>query len=236
MIYIKDGPDIPEKVEQELRNDNLVFFCGSGISIPNGLPSFKGLVEQVCQKLNIDINTEPLLQEANKKEDYDGMLDLIEGHPDFSVSRATLRKTVIEILDLHNLSAHKGEPDIHKALLDLSALPEGRGHRLVTTNFDRLFFKAGLKSAQSDSAPKLAPPRKETWRHLTFLHGVIDEKHDPEDNNLILTRRDFGLAYLHDNWASRFIIQLFQDWTVLFIGYSVNVSFWKKFICSLVFR
>ena len=73
-----------------------------------------------------------------------------------------------------------------------------------------------------DSVPKLAPPRKEIWKNLTFLHGVIDEDKDPEGKNLILTKTDFGLAYLHDNWASRFIIQLFQDFTVLFIGYSIN--------------
>ena len=241
MSYIKDSPDIPEKVEQELRNDNLVFFCGSGISIPNGLPSFKGLVEQVCQKFykfDKDIGSlHPLLQEAYKKEDYDGMLDLIEGHPDFSVSRKILRKQVIEILNPHNLGTQKGSLDIHKALLDLSALPEGRrGHRLVTTNFDRLFFKAGLKSAQFDSAPKLAPPREETWQNLTFLHGVIDEEHDPEGKNLILTRRDFGLAYLHDNWASRFIIQLFQDWTVLFIGYSVNDPVMKYLVSAISYE
>lgn len=212
---ITEGPQIPEDVYQALGNDNLVFFCGAGISTNNKLPPFNELVRKVCAKLNIDINKEPLLREAKKRENYDGILDLIEGNQSFSVSRQTLRKEIIEILNKPT-----GEPDIHKSLLELSALSKGRGHRLVTTNFDRLFFKAGLKS-QFDSAPKLAPPRKETWKNLTFLHGVIDRDRYPEGDNLILTRRDFGLAYLYDNWSSRFIIQLFQDFTVLFIGYSV---------------
>ncbi len=220
MIYIPNGPDIPEKVEQDLSNDNLVFFCGAGISFQNGLPLFKGLVERVCQKLGIDREKEPLLEKAHKKENYARMLDLIEGNQSFSVTKEKLRKKVIEILN-----QYKGKPDIHKALLDLSASPGNKGHRLVTTNFDRLFFKAGLNNDHAffDSVPKLvALPRKDTWQHLTFLHGVIDEEHDPEGKHLILTGSDVGLAYLHDNWASRFIIQLFQDWTVLFIGCSVN--------------
>ena len=211
---IKEGPKIPEELEQALRNDNLVFFCGAGISVSNGLPLFKGLIKQVCKELkDVDISKEPL-KSAKKREDYAGMLNLLEE----KVSRETLRKEVIKILN----KKIKGKPEIHKALLELSALSDNKGHRLVTTNFDKLFFEAGLKPEFSDSAPKLAPPRKERWKNLTFLHGVIDENKDTEGNNLILTKTDFGLAYLHDNWAARFIIQLFQDFTILFIGYSVN--------------
>ena len=214
---IPNGPQIPEDIYSAPENDSLVFFCGAGISKNNRLPLFHELVKKVCSKLNINISKEPLLKEAKKSGNYDSILDLIEGDQPFSVSRQTLRKKVIEIL-----SKDTGKPDIHKSLLELSALSSNKGHRLVTTNFDKLFFKAGLIKSQFDSAPKLAPPRKETWKNLTFLHGVIDTDQYPEGDNLILTRRDFGLAYLHDNWASRFIIQLFQDFIVLFIGYSVT--------------
>ena len=217
MQYIKDGPDIPEEVEYALRQNKLVLFCGAGISVKSGLPLFKGLVEQVCHNLNIPLKEDPLLKEAWERKAYDSVLDMVEGNEKFSVSREKLRTKVIKIL-----SQHKNKPDIHKALLDLSVLPDKKGYRLVTTNFDRLFFEAGLEPELSNSAPKLAPPRKETWKNLTFLHGVIDEDNDPSGENLILTRRDFGLAYFVDSWAARFVIQLFQDFTVLFIGYGVN--------------
>ena len=231
MQFITQGPQIPENVIQALNNDNLVLFCGSGISMNNSLPSFKGLVKTVCKKLHININQNPLLKEAMEQKNYDIMLDLIESGQDFSVGRTTLRKEVIIILD-----NFKDEVDTHKSLLELSALPNNKGYRVVTTNFDRLFFEAGLKSKFSDSAPKLAPPRKETWKNLTFLHGVIDEEHDPEGDNLILTRRDFGLAYLYDNWATRFIIQLFQDFNVLFIGYSVDDPIMNYLISAISYE
>ena len=217
MILIKDGPDIPEAVLHALRNDNLVFFCGAGISRQNGLPLFNELVKQVCEKLNIPIDEKPLLQEAMEEKKYDHILDLAEGNQDFSVSKATLRKEIIEIL-----SQYKNDAVIHKDLLDLSVLSNNKGYRLVTTNVDRLFHEAKFNKELSDIGPKLAPPRKGKWKNLTFLHGLIDKENDPEGEGLTLTRTDFGLAYLYDHWASRFVIQLFQEFTVLFIGYSID--------------
>ena len=214
--FIPKGPQIPENVIQALNNDSLVLFCRAGISINNDLPSSKDLVEKVCEKLHITIDNEPLLKEVTDRSNYDGILDLIEGNQPFSVKPSILRKKIIDILNKYDTNTV-----IHKSLLELSALPNNKGHRLVTTNFDRLFFevKQGLTY---DSAPKLTPPRKEDWKNLTFLHGVIDKDNNPEGKNLVLTRRDFGQAYLYDAWASRFIIQLFQNFTVLFIGYSAN--------------
>ena len=216
MSLIKDGPNIPEEVYHALRSDNLVFFCGAGISKQNGLPLFEELVEQVCEKLDIFIDREPLLKEAKEEKKYDHILDLVEGKS-FSVPKADLRKKIIEILN-----GDRNTSVIHKALLDLSALPSNKGYRLVTTNIDNLFHKAGLSPKLSDIGPKLAPPRNQKWKNLTFLHGLIDKENDPEGEELILTRTDFGLAYLYDNWAARFVIQLFQEFTVLFIGYSID--------------
>ena len=216
---IKDGPDIPEKMLHALRNDKLVLFCGAGISKQNGLPLFAELVEQVCKQLDIFIDDKPLLKEAKEQKKYDHILDLVEGNQDFSVERKILRKQVINILSKYRKNSTLV---IHKALLDLSALPNKKGHRLVTTNMDQLFHKAGLNPKLVDIGPKLAPPRKQNWKNLIFLHGLIDPENDPEGKELILTKTDFGLAYLYDNWAARFVIQLFQEFTILFIGYSIN--------------
>ena len=39
---------------------------------------------------------------------------------------------------------------------------------------------------------------------------------------MVLTDADFGRAYLTDGWATRFLMSLFQDHVVLFVGYSHN--------------
>src|SRR5260370_25809657 len=39
---------------------------------------------------------------------------------------------------------------------------------------------------------------------------------------MVLTDEDFGRAYLTEGWATRFLVGLFQSYTVLFVGYSHN--------------
>ncbi|CBJ39346.1 protein of unknown function [Ralstonia solanacearum CMR15] len=58
---------------------------------------------------------------------------------------------------------------------------------------------------------------------MVYLHGLIEEKPTPANlNRLVLTSGDFGLAYLTERWASRFVSELFSKYTVCFIGYSAD--------------
>lgn len=41
-------------------------------------------------------------------------------------------------------------------------------------------------------------------------------------NRLVLTSGDFGLAYLTERWAARFVTELFRNYVVCFVGYSIN--------------
>ena len=47
-------------------------------------------------------------------------------------------------------------------------------------------------------------------------HGSVDG--DPD--RLVVTDEDFGRVYLTEGWATRFLLGLFQNQTVLLIGYS----------------
>ncbi len=51
------------------------------------------------------------------------------------------------------------------------------------------------------------------------MHGRLGQEPTAQ---LVLTSADFGRAYLTDAWAARFVARLFADFTVLFIGYSLN--------------
>ena len=214
----KDAPNIPKEVRDAFRNNKLVLFCGAGISRKAGLPSFKDLVTEVCKKLNVCIEDDFILKDAREKEEYDHMLGVIESYR--HVGRKKLIETIMNILTEY--AETPPNVNIHKDLLSLSSLPNNKGYRLVTTNMDRLFHEAelNLKLVEVDIGPKLMPIRQ--WKNLTFLHGLIDKEKDPEDINLVLTRKDFGQAYLQDGWANRFVQELLQEFTILFIGYSLN--------------
>ena len=49
MQFVKGGPDIPKQLLQAHEDEQVVFFCGAGISYPAGLPTFSGLA--VCRTL-----------------------------------------------------------------------------------------------------------------------------------------------------------------------------------------
>jgi hypothetical protein len=55
------------------------------------------------------------------------------------------------------------------------------------------------------------------------LHGLLPTQDDESAlNRLVITSGDFGLAYLTERWASRFVGELFRNYVVCFVGYSIN--------------
>ncbi len=206
---VEHGPNIPFKLMNELDDGRVVFFCGAGISMASGLPSFGGLVDHIYDQTG-ERKTD-LEQGLIAAEQYDKALGQLEGR----LNEGRLRQVVIERL---SQKAKRGSIEIHKSLVSLSQTSEGL--RLITTNFDNRFESAGVKSAQIDAAPKLPVPKAHNWHSLTYLHGRIMA--GSKGNDLVLTGADFGRAYLTERWAARFISELFREFTVVFVGYSLN--------------
>lgn len=215
MRFIPEGPEIPERLMWAHEEGRVVFFCGAGISYPAGLRNFTWLVDQIYTQLH---RTRRGPEEAayNEKR-YDAVLNLLE--KDLAGGRETLRSHLPDILkpDLRRRHALA----THRALLTLARDRSDRT-RLVTTNFDRLFVKAGGKVGHI-SAPHLPTPKQSRWDGVVYLHGLMAEKPSTTDlNRLVLTSGDFGLAYLTERWASRFVSELFTKYTICFVGYSAD--------------
>ncbi|MGZ8236442.1 MAG: SIR2 family protein [Methylobacter sp.] len=214
----KAAPDIPRELMEAQENDNLIFFCGAGISYPAGLPLFKGLVDDVYQELA----TPPSAQEQNALNQwhYDTALELLERrfHSENRADKHLVRKAIATRLTIQA----DANLDTHKAILQLAKTKQQK-YRLVTTNFDRGFVLTEPATlAMSDAAPKLPVPKPHKWQSIVYLHGIIDEESDPNSEHLIFTSGDFGAAYLTERWASRFVSELFRHFTVLFVGYSID--------------
>ena len=214
MQFIPDGPDIPEEILQYREDDELVFFCGAGVSMTAGLPSFKCLVEKVYKKLKrpLDKSTYPLEKQLFEDQQYDRCLGELER----KLGNSDMRKQVIKACTFRR----KVDLSTHEAILALSSNRGGQ-YRLVTTNFDKGFKRFESKNLPIDKAPLLRVPKKSTWNDPVYLHGSI-EKNDPDGKNLVVTSADFGMAYLTERWASRFVTEVFRRFHVIFIGYSVN--------------
>ena len=216
MQFIADGPDIPDALLQAHEEGRVVFFCGAGISYPAGLPGFKGLVEQIYD-LTGTAFTE-IEREAFDRGQFDATLDLLERR--LPGRRLAVRRALAQVL-----KPKKGATDTHAALLRLARSRED-ALRLVTTNFDRVFHTEAKRTGQAFqmyTAPMLPIPKNSRWDGLVYLHGMLPEKPDDTDlNRLVVTSGDFGLAYLTERWAARFVSELFRNYVVCFVGYSIN--------------
>jgi hypothetical protein len=218
MQFIKNGPDIPESLLQAHEDGRVVFFCGAGISFPARLPGFKGLVEKIYSSLGEVPSS--IEQTAIIKNQYDIAIGLLEGR--IVGGRATVREQLASILtpDFSTPMATK----THEALLTLARNREGR-YKLITTNFDRLFEEVITKHrllVHTDKAPLLPVP-KNRWDGLVYLHGLLPATPKYRDLDcLVVSSGDFGLAYLTERWASRFVGELFRNYMVCFVGYSID--------------
>jgi hypothetical protein len=219
MQFIQHGPDIPEALLRAHEEGKVVFFCGAGISYPAGLPGFGGLVNDIYKAAGTSPDT--LESRALTRKQYDATLDLLERR--LPGQRAEVRRALFEVLkpDLTLADA----TDTHAALLELARSRDG-STRLVTTNFDRVFQHVIEKSkphVPSYAAPLLPIPKNSRWNGVVYLHGLLPEHLDQHDlNRLVLTSGDFGLAYLTERWAARFVSELFRHYVVCFVGYSID--------------
>lgn len=204
---------LPLELRDALDDGKVVFFCGAGISRHTGLADFAQLTCDVFDECGLPLNENGKdfpEDAAFRNKQYDRTLHLLENQSRY------MRHAVQRQLSKR---PKPGSLETHQSILTLSRTPNG-GHRVVTTNFDDRFERAKSK-LKWQAAPMLEPPRGDDWARLTYLHGRIDRKNDPEGRRLILTSADFARAYLQDGWAARFTQYLFEHYTIVFVGYSL---------------
>lgn len=208
------GPNLPVPLLAAHEEGRLIFFCGAGLSrLRAGLPLFGELVAKVYEFLR----TAPEPDEAASREecDYDTTLELLERRIGAKLVRQAVAK-ILTVDDDIDVSAHL-------AVLRLSSTA-GHSPRLVTTNFDLLFERAAQRhdlEIRTECPPALGVPKAHKWHSVVHLHGALDGPQS-DHRDLVLTRADFGTAYLVERWASRFVTELFRNFTVLFVGYGLD--------------
>jgi len=193
----KLGPiDFDECILDALRNEALVVFAGAGVSMgaPSNLASF--------EKLAIDIA-------MGTGEVAVAPLDRFLGQLDH-------KKVAVHERAAQFLSPVGSAPNtLHQDLLRLFRSSERV--RLVTTNFDHHFETAS--KTVFGSLPELyrapALPLGREFSGIVHVHGSLTRPRE-----MVLTDADFGRAYLTEGWARRFLVEVFRQYTVLFVGYS----------------
>lgn len=196
-MWINDEVDLPEALVSAQREGGLVIFAGAGVSMgpPSNLPSFEALSAAVAQGV----------LSRNAGEPLDAFLGRVEQHG------VDVQARTRKIIDVPTSLPR----DVHHSIVRLFRGPDSL--RIVTTNFDRHFTTAATaRYSQVDTFIGPALPLGREFAGLVYLHGAAQHPR----SHLVLTDRDFGQAYLADGWATRFLMEMFREYSVLFIGYS----------------
>ncbi|MET3706149.1 hypothetical protein ABIB17_000765 [Arthrobacter sp. UYEF6] len=190
--------NLPQAVLDAQADGRLVLFVGAGASVdaPSGLPLFDKLARQLAEMARVPF-------------DKNVALDFFLG-------------SMPESFDTHRhtrdiIAREDSSPNTTHAALVRIASSAGQ-LRVVTTNFDSHLSSAasagGIEVPDTWTGPAL--PLGEDFTGIVHLHGSVLR----EPRELVLTDRDFGRAYLTNAWATRFLLPMFQRFTVLFVGYS----------------
>ena len=188
----------------KIKEGKVVIFVGAGASsgYPTKLPNFYQLTCKVAKEYGL---------EYNKKDSPDKFLGDLEQEEKY------VKRTVCDMLK------RRKHNTLHQLIIDLFL---DNPIRIVTTNYDNMLEQClGKNTTPIYNAPAL--PLGGNFEGIVHIHGNVK---DPE--NIVLTDTDFGLAYINKGYASRFLIDLFMEYTVLFIGYSYNDTIINKLFDS----
>ena len=194
------GIDFPIDLLNALRDGKLVVFAGAGVSRgePARLPNFEHLAQMIAE------GTGEGLQDGETIDRFLGRLQ--HGH-------VKVHERAAEILSPDGL-----EPtELHRNLLRL--YPDAGPVYVVTTNFDLLFEQAAENLFGNVPEVFRAPalPLGRQFNGIVHLHGAVSTP-----SEMVITDEVFGRAYMTEGWAARFLVELFSNFTILFVGYSYD--------------
>lgn len=194
------GIDFPGPLLNALRDGKLVVFAGAGVSMgePACLPNFKHLAQTIAREGFHDLEDGEEIDRFLGRLQYGGV---------------KVHERAAEALFRDGL-----EPtELHRNLLRL--YPDAGPVYVVTTNFDLLFEQAAEDLFGSVPEVFRAPalPLGRQFNGIIHLHGAVSTP-----SEMVITDEDFGRAYMTEGWAARFLVELFSNFTILFVGYSYD--------------
>lgn len=225
MQFCKDGPDIPDNLLWDRDDRKVVFVCGAGVSVGKAkLPDFSKLADQVMDELLVIENNESrkILNYIRTSEHPELLsVDQVFGQLQQDYSDDDIIAAVSKQL----YAPSSTDISYHEIICDLAKTKE-KEIRLITTNFDDLFSRAikslDIKNCEDMIYPEF--PKVGYNKHLSglvYLHGRFDF-YDGMNEEIILLPSSYGKAYLIKKKITRFLIEVFKKYTVVFVGYSAE--------------
>lgn len=223
MRFHANGPSIPDILLERCDAGRVVFLCGAGVSQPSGMPTFVGLTQHVVEFFDPPADSEimvafrPWLGDSSAANvPLDQIFNLL--HQEYG--RDEVNALVTQRLTVNLTVPEAGRE--HALIKRISSNQSGKP-QIVTTNFDRLFEMGSDESNLVLHEPPAFPNLNfgTTIDGITYLHGrLVDPTSDRHP--YVLSSADFGRAYLSEGWATNFVRNLLERYTVVLVGYQAE--------------
>ncbi|KHS82415.1 SIR2 family protein [Pectobacterium carotovorum] len=222
MKFFADGPSIPDLLLESCDSGRVVFLCGAGVSLPSGMPSFIDLTKYVidffqpAEDSEIMTAFQPWLDDPSAANmSLDQIFNLL--HQEYGKSE--VNELVTERLQLPHASEHIGYE--HGLIIRISSNQRG-APQIVTTNFD-LLFESSKAAEINFHVPPVFPDLSlgSSLEGVTYLHGRLVPC-GIGNHSYVLSSADFGRAYLSEAWATNFVRNLLEYYTVVLVGYQAE--------------
>jgi hypothetical protein len=205
-MWFTDAVDVPDEVVDALTNGRLVVFVGAGASVapPSSLPLFDALASHVAEQA---------YRPSYDPSAYGGET------PDGFLGRLEQEGVAVRELVHERLSRTDSRPcALHRAIVRMFA--SANRIRIITTNFDPHLSTAAAEEYPEPTQTYCAPaiPLGDDFTGIVNLHGCLDGRLQ----DLVVTSKDFGHAYLTNPWAAGFLRDVFTNYVTLFVGYNHN--------------
>ena len=196
MDYLERKKIFVNEFVNEIQSSNLSLFLGAGMSFESGLPSWKNLLGDLANKINIKIDD---------AHDYYQIAQYCEN----KLGSAYVKNSITRLLNPKKYSSN-----ILKSILGLPA------NNFWTTNFDRVLEKNIEKEFKTHPDiiyrdVDLIKTREKSAKVIFKMNGHIDDQ-----TSWILTKSDLeGYEYNHQAMLTFLRRELIVN-TFLFLGYS----------------
>jgi tetratricopeptide (TPR) repeat protein len=208
---------LPFEIEEAIEKNELVFFIGSGLSIPAGLPDWEGLTNSIIMKIQ-ERNPGCLNYEAIQKAK--SPLDLLsELEKDYHFE---IIKFLTEIIDIPFNEAALSR---HRQIWRLT-------DQVITTNFDCLLDSA-IQYEKKDYIPVITHANltgvaslKQNSSFYFKVHGCIKDV-----KNCILFKNQYKILYsFNKSGAILRLFQILSNSTIIFLGFGLKDPYVRQLL------
>lgn len=201
--------NIPNQLIETIKSDKLIIFIGAGMSINEGLPSWKQILLNILSKQDSDI--------PKAKHYYDALNNDIMDPLDVLEKIKEHKRKILQSFEI-DLKVDDYNSKIFKLLENITK-------RFITTNFDKYIENnCSIKTIITyDSSYNLSKIETNVEEYIIKLHGDLDKL-----DSCIIFKEQYEELYKNEKLAPFQLKKLLSEYSFLFIGFSFNDPYVKE--------